>query len=180
MILFGGIATNISSLIWRSFGFIIYQQFGTNYTLFHLIYLMMHAISETMVIGLLILIGFGWSINYLTGPNMDISVPACKFSTNLVSFVAMVNILSSLLTQLGNTPHDMHHTFDAVAGNILIITRLLTSLIFVGAVMWTYSSSRYQVKRFIVIFGVLGFGYICSLPIIVFIGNSWVTPRERN
>ena len=80
MILFGAIATNISSLIWRSFGYLIYLEFGTNYLLFHLIYLMMHAISETMVIGLLILIGLGWSINYLTGPNLDISIPACYFS----------------------------------------------------------------------------------------------------
>ena len=102
------------------------------------------------------------------------------FFHNVVSFVAMVNILSSLLTQLGNTPHDMHHTFDAVAGNILIIIRLVTAIIFVGAVMWTYSTSRYQVKKFIIIFGVLGFAYICSMPIIVFIGNYWVTPRERN
>ena len=79
MILFGGIATNMSSLIWRSFGFIIYTKFGVNFFLFHLTYLFMHAISETMVIGLLLLIGMGWSINYLTGPNLDLSVPICKF-----------------------------------------------------------------------------------------------------
>ena len=79
MILFGGIATNVSSLIWKSFGYMIYLFIGTNYTIFHLIYLMMHAISETMVIGLLILIGLGWSINYLNGPNMDLSIPACNF-----------------------------------------------------------------------------------------------------
>ena len=97
-----------------------------------------------------------------------------------VSFVAMVNILSSLLTQIGNTPHDMHHTFDAVAGSVLIVTRLITALIFLGAVAWTSSNSRYKVKKFFVVFGVLGFLYICSLPLIVWIANTWVQPRDRN
>ena len=83
----------------------------------------------------------------------------------------MVNILSSVLTQLGNTPYDMHHTFDAASGIILLVTRILTGIVFLAAVSWTYSSSRYQVRRFIVKFGVLGLFYIVSLPIIVWASN---------
>jgi hypothetical protein len=45
MILFGAIGTNISSLMWRSFGYLIYCFRGSNYLLFHLIYLFMHSIS---------------------------------------------------------------------------------------------------------------------------------------
>lgn len=45
MILFGSIACNISSLIWRTFGYVIYRNFGVNFILFHLIYLFMHSIS---------------------------------------------------------------------------------------------------------------------------------------
>ena len=67
MILFAGIATNISSLIWKSFGYLLYMYFGKSYLFFHIVYLFMHSVSETMVISLLILIGFGWSINYLSG-----------------------------------------------------------------------------------------------------------------
>ena len=64
MVLFAGIATNMSSLFWKSIGYIIYYFLGVNYLLFHLIYLFMHSLSETIVIGLLMLLGFGWSINY--------------------------------------------------------------------------------------------------------------------
>ena len=45
MILFGAIATNISSLMWRSFGYLVYYFIDSNYLLFHIIYLFMHAIS---------------------------------------------------------------------------------------------------------------------------------------
>lgn len=77
--LFCAIATNISSLIWKGFGFLIYSYFGVDYLLFHLIYLFMHAISETMVITLLMLIAFGWSLNYLNGKHFELAGPACTF-----------------------------------------------------------------------------------------------------
>lgn len=31
-----------------------------------------------MVLALLILISMGWSLNYLTGPKLDIAFPLCK------------------------------------------------------------------------------------------------------
>ena len=43
--LFMAIATNMSSLTWKSFGYLIYYYFGVDYLIFHLIYLFMHAIS---------------------------------------------------------------------------------------------------------------------------------------
>lgn len=76
--LFCAIATNVSSLIWKGVGFLIYTFFGADYLLFHLIYLFMHAVSETIVISLIILIAYGWSLNYLTGPNMDLAFPVCN------------------------------------------------------------------------------------------------------
>lgn len=82
MILFGAIGANISSLMWRSFGYIIYLVRGSNFLLFHLIYLFMHSVSETMVIALLILVSTGWSLNYLTGPKLNIVIPLsnCVFT----------------------------------------------------------------------------------------------------
>lgn len=87
MILFAGIATNVSSLIWRSFGYIIYFIWGVNFQAFHLVYLFMHAVSETIVIGLLMLIGFGWSINFAGASNMDLAIPACRFP--LIQFLSL-------------------------------------------------------------------------------------------
>ena len=73
-----GIAANISSLTWRTFGYIIYALTGFDYLFFHIIYLFMHAISESFVIGLLVLIAFGWSINYVKGKDFDLYLPLSK------------------------------------------------------------------------------------------------------
>ena len=80
--LFCAIATNMSSLTWKTFGYILYYHFGTDYLLFHLIYLFMHSLSETVVIALLVMIAFGWSLNYLSGSNLDIAMPGCNNEIN--------------------------------------------------------------------------------------------------
>ena len=85
MILFGAVATNISSLMRRSFGYLIYSFFGSNYLFFHIIYLFMHSISESMVFTLLILVSIGWSLNFLNGPQFDFAIPISNHSiTKLV------------------------------------------------------------------------------------------------
>ena len=76
--MFAGIATQISSLVWKTFGYLIYVYTGSDYGLFHLIYLLMHSISESLVIGLIILIGYGWTINYNTIQDSDLYVPISK------------------------------------------------------------------------------------------------------
>lgn len=146
MMLFGAIATNISSLMWRSFGYIIYRNFGSNYLFFHIIYLFMHAVSETMVIGLLVLISMGWSLNFLTGPRINIAIPIGNTFLILVSFLAVFNIILSLMTQLNNTAHDMHHSFDATSGYILIILRIIVALGFIFSALYTIKESRYRIR----------------------------------
>jgi len=78
--MFAGIATQISSLIWKTFGFLIYTYSGSDYGFFHFIYLFMHSISESLVIGLIVLISFGWTINYTTIKDADLYVPIRNFS----------------------------------------------------------------------------------------------------
>lgn len=76
---FGTLATNISSLVWKSFGYLIYRNLGVNYIIFHFIYLFMHSMSETLVLTLLILVSMGWSLNFLNGPKIAIAIPICTY-----------------------------------------------------------------------------------------------------
>ena len=43
--MFTGIATQISSLVWKTFGYLIYVHTGSDYGFFHFIYLLMHSMS---------------------------------------------------------------------------------------------------------------------------------------
>ncbi len=43
--MFTGTATQVSSLTWKTFGYLIYLYTGNDYGLFHFIYLFMHSMS---------------------------------------------------------------------------------------------------------------------------------------
>lgn len=79
-----------------------------------------------------------------------------------------------MLTQISNSSYDMHHTFDAVAGTVLIIERLCISFFFVCALVYTYTQSRHKVKKFLLPFGIAAFVYICATPIVVTLANNFV------
>lgn len=84
------------------------------------------------------------------------------------------------MTQLSNSSHDMHHTFDAPAGWGLIVVRLIVGLGFLVSIFVTYQESRFRVREFLKKFGLLGFLYICSMPLVVLVANWMVPARQRN
>lgn len=133
-----------------------------------------------MVLALLILISTGWSLNFMTGPKFEISIPICKSIHYLVCFLMILNIALTLMTQISNSAHDMHHTFDASSGTVLIFLRILIALGFIISIIITYNQSRYRIKHFFQRFGVLGFLYIFSLPMLIYFANGFLAPRFRN
>lgn len=179
--MFAGIATQISSLVWKTFGYLIYVYTGSDYGLFHLIYLLMHSISESLVIGLIILIGYGWTINYNTIQDSDLYIPISKlFLIKIVGCVAFMNAVLTLLTKIQSGIHDRHHMFDNVTGYVIIGFRLILLVIFIGGAINTYSKSREKVKKFFALFIIFGTIYVAALPIIVLIGNTMVKAKDRH
>lgn len=45
LLLFAGIVTQVSSLCWKSFGYMLYLYTGTDHSFFHFIYLLLHSTS---------------------------------------------------------------------------------------------------------------------------------------
>lgn len=62
-----GTVTQISSLFWKSIGFIIYVYTGSDHFLFNLIYLFLHSASESAILALLCLMAFGWTLTFNYG-----------------------------------------------------------------------------------------------------------------
>jgi hypothetical protein len=181
MMMFAGIATQISSLVWKTFGYLIYVYTGSDYGFFHLIYLFMHSISESLVIGLIILIGYGWTINYNNIQDSDLYVPISKLIViNVVACVAFMNAVLTLLTKIQSGIHDRHHMFDNITGYVIIGFRLLLLIIFMGGAINTYYKSSEKVKKFFAIFILFGGIYVAALPFIVIIGNTMVKAKDRH
>lgn len=74
----------------------------------------------------------------------------------------------------------MTHTYDAPTGSILIIIRLILGLAFLISTAVTICSSRYRIRQFLKKFSILGLGYICAMPIIVFIADRYISVKERS
>lgn len=178
--MFAGIATQVSSLTWKTFGFLIYTYSGSDYGFFHVIYLLMHSVSESLVIGLVVLMGFGWTINFTVIKEADLYIPIRKFYFNLVGCMGFMNAMLTMLTKIQSGEHDRHHIFDNISGYVIIGYRLLILIVFIFGVINTYFQSRMRVKNFILVFGILGGLYIASLPIIVLIGNTMVAAKDRH
>jgi hypothetical protein len=94
--------------------------------------------------------------------------------------MVIINIILTLMTQMANSAHDAHHTFDAPAGTLLIMTRLVVGVVFAISTLITYGQSRLKVRLFLKRFGVLGFSYICAIPMIVLVANRVVPVKDRS
>ena len=84
-----------------------------------------------------------------------------------------------MVTKIGHE-HDRHHVFDSVGGSILTGYRIIISLVFIGACIYTYRKVRNSLKKFLLKFAVLGLLYIASMPLIVLFANATINPQNRN
>ena len=82
MMLFMGTVTQISSLFWKSIGLGVYSFTGSDYYFFHFIYLLMHSTSESAVVGLFVLIAFGWTLTFTSGKTFELFVPLSTSCTS--------------------------------------------------------------------------------------------------
>lgn len=86
----------------------------------------------------------------------------------------------TLLTRISSSEHDMHHIFDNVSGHVVVGFRIIIALVFFIAIGFTYNQSRSKVKTFIIAFAIVGGLYICALPLIILIGNNFISAKDRH
>ena len=77
-LLLAAVGINLSALFWKAVGFAIYSSNGHDYAIFDIFYLGLHSISETVVLCLIVMIAYGWTINYLNGEDFDLYIPLSK------------------------------------------------------------------------------------------------------
>ena len=83
------------------------------------------------------------------------------------------------MTKIGHE-HDRHHVFDSLGGSILIGFRIIITLVFVFACFKTFKKVRINLKKFMTKFGILGFLYIASMPLVVILANWKIPPKNRH
>ena len=119
----------IISIAFKYSGFLVYAYFaGKDYAFFDFIYLLFHSISDSVILVLLILLAFGWTVTFKSTNDFDLYVP-------LTSMLGLVNVIMTVLNKVTDGDHDKYHIYDSVPAYIMLFFRLIGYFIFMGGII---------------------------------------------
>jgi hypothetical protein len=119
----------IVCISFKYIGFIIYAYFGgEDYSFFDFIYLFLHSISDSIILVLLLLLSYGWTVIFKSTNDFDIYVP-------LASILGLVNVIMTVLNKVTDGDHDKFHIYDSVPAYIMLFFKLIGYCIFIGGII---------------------------------------------
>jgi hypothetical protein len=152
----------MSSIVAKYMGYAIYAWIsGSDYQFFDFMYLLLHSTSDSILIVLVILLAFGWTVTFRNARDFDLYVP-------LASMLGLINIIMSLLNKVTDGEHNKYHMFDTIPAYIMIFFRLLAFSIFVYGVIRSYVKLKADQKQVISYFyklAILGTIYLTFVPV---------------
>jgi hypothetical protein len=152
----------IASVAFKYTGYAIYAWVnGADYQFFDFMYLLLHSTSDSILIVLLILLAFGWTVTFKNARDFDLYVP-------LASMLGLINIIMSLLNKVTDGEHNKYHMFDTIPAYIMIFFRLLAYVIFVVGVVRSYvglKSEQREVVGYFYRLALLGTIYLTFVPV---------------
>jgi hypothetical protein len=84
----------ISSILLKYIGYVIYSWgTGSDYQFFDFMYLLLHSSSDSVIIVLLMLLGYGWTVTFRNARDFDLYVP-------LACMLGLVNIIMTVLNKV--------------------------------------------------------------------------------
>ena len=118
-----------SSVLVKYIGHVIYAYFsGRVYEVFDVFYLMLHSVSDYLVIYLLVFMAFGWTVTFIKGYDMDLFVP-------LGFMLGFIHIIVVVLNKVTDGSHDKYHMFDTIPAYIMLFLRIVAFGVFVWGII---------------------------------------------
>lgn len=86
----------LSSIVFKYLGYLIYAHgSGVEHGVFDVFYLFLHATSDSILMVLLMLLSFGWTVTFKNARDFDLYVP-------LASMLGLVNIIMTMLNKISD------------------------------------------------------------------------------
>ena len=118
-----------SSILTKYIGHAIYAYFnGRVYEVFDVFYLILHSVSDYIVIYLLIFLAFGWTVTFLKGYDMELYVP-------LGCMLGFIHVILVVLNKVTDGTHDKYHMFDTIPAYIMLSFRIAAFGLFVWGII---------------------------------------------
>ena len=128
-----------------------------------MLYLLLHATSDSILIVLLLLLSFGWTVTFKNARDFDLYVP-------LACMLGLVNVIMTMLNKIADGEHDKYHMYDTIPAYIMIGFRMVGLLVFLFGVGQSYltlkkNEEEVKVRRYLLQMTVLGVVYLAFVPL---------------
>jgi hypothetical protein len=108
---------------------------GVEHGIFDVFYLFLHATSDSILIVLLMLLAFGWTVTFKNARDFDLYVP-------LACMLGLVNIIMTMLNKINDGDHDKYHMYDTIPAFIMFGFRTVGLLVFLFGVGQSWFSLK--------------------------------------
>lgn len=114
----------LCSILFKYIGFVVYAyDSGVEHGVFDVFYLLLHAVSDSVLIVLFMLLSFGWTVTFRNARDFDLYVP-------LACMLGLVNIIMTMLNKISDGEHDKYHMYDTIPAYIMIGFRVVGLIVF--------------------------------------------------
>lgn len=156
-------------------GFIIYAYVnGSEYQFFDFMFMLLHSVSDSAIIVILLLLAYGWTVTFKNSMDFDLYVP-------LACMLGMVNVIMTLLNKVTDGEPDKYHMFDTIPAYIMIGFRMLAFAIFIGGIVkisLNLKADETTLRRYVLELSILGTIYLTFLPASVYL-VEFIDPKYR-
>lgn len=152
---------SVSSLACKYLGHLIYAGTGYTYIFFDIVYLLVHSVSDSIILFLLVMLAFGWTVTFLSHRDLDVYIPlGC-----MCGFIYMILTLLNRITE----GHDKYHMFDTIPAYLMIFFRIMVFCLFIYATVRSFARCpEKKMKKYFIHLGVLGTAFIIVVPVAIF------------
>jgi len=129
--------------------------------------------SQFLITCLLLLIAYGWSINFLEFEDMDVFIP-------LGILLGIMHIVIIGVGKIIDNEHYKYHDYENWAGVVIIVVRLLLYVFWIYLFAQSYTAAKHTEKKFFKKFGIFASIYFLAFPVLVIFSTFFVSAHSKH
>ena len=125
----------LGSILFKYIGYLVYAHVnGVEHGFFDFLYLLLHSSSDSLLLVLVTLLSYGWTVTFKNTQDFDMYVP-------LAAMLGLVNIIMTMLNKVSDGEHDKYHMFDSIPAYIMLGFRAVALIAYLVGICQSWAES---------------------------------------